>query len=1350
MRQVLTLIAVLLCTSIMLGQTNKGGISGTVLDASGGAIPGASVTITNLGTNQAVTVTTTETGSFSAALLDPVTYSVAVEASGFKRALVQNVKVDTATTATVNVTIEPGGLNEQVTVTSESQLLNTESGTTGQTITERQIVEMPLNNRSVLDLALTVANVSGVAGTEDPELSDEIPAPGFNLSINGGRPGTTSILADGANNTGVGLARALVTFSPDTVQEFKVETSNFSAQFGQTGGGVINMTTKSGTNNYEGLFYWYHRNPALNAAPFTTNVDNRPQSTRRQHQFGLTYGGPVRVPKIYDGRDRTFFFVAFEPRYYYQEEPITGLLPTEAMLQGDFTNVVRVTGGHAPRDVAERFGLQNQIADATLYRQFDLVNGNQFVRMPLPASGMFPRFTDAQGNPVNIIPKEYLDPVSQQLLKYLPTRGDYFIDDGELKNYVDKRFVKNLDKRMSIKIDHHLTGNNLLTGRYTQVPIRGDRGHGNFQVGRDEINADGTDYSWSKQILLTDTHTFSPSLINELRLNYTYGRFTRNLPPMFDAQTGRNFSTELGLPSLTVGALPSINTGVATIGYANSQQNENNEHSFGIASNLSWVKGNRTWKFGVDLMQQRLKTIPIFGASGGRYEFQRNRSLTNINGNNNGSGGIEFAQFLLGTYNQAVLREVLIPYYYQWNSGALYVQQDWKVKSNLTLNLGLRYSLQLPRTEKFNRQGAFRIDLTETLPLPQSARRAIAIGLGLLPTNAAADVAIPDGTPSTTLVAPFVFAGEDGQSRYLFPVQKSNFEPRFGFAWVPKMFGWNDSGKLVLRGGYGLSHVPLTGLGRNPSPDFAAGTTEYGTFDNRVTNPGFVTRIGTNPPVISAIPPETYLSSLADINVAATAISDNTHVPYVQSWSASLAYELPQSTVVELSYNGGKGTHLFSPPININSPPFAATQAMRERGLSLADDVNDPLGRLGPTGALRRFDRAILASPYLGYPRLDVAFDASGNSIRHAGTISVRRRHTKGLSYTMNYTYGKGIDEASDSGSISFVNLNIRSPGHVNYGAPRHIDRAVSQFDVKHAFSTTFLYDLPFGRGRTFLSRAPGIVEQLFGGWSLSGVGRIQSALPLVTVIRDDNQILGSSNNQRAIRPDLVPGVPLLNPRYDRSCPIGDTCEPYFNPAAFMRPVKGILGNAPRTFDGARGPSQRFLDLSVQKNFALDNDGKRRLQIRVDAINVLNHPIFRTARLEDGGEIFVAPNEGTLSTADYDNWQRFDPVNRHARSTPEGAALFNDINNRIRGLNINPNRAANPNAIILPSDFFHVPVPEGFHSMNANSFNVNTVEGLKLYRLRQAYTADRWGFLTSGRRSGYDPRFIQFALKFYF
>ncbi|HEV2883347.1 MAG TPA: carboxypeptidase regulatory-like domain-containing protein [Pyrinomonadaceae bacterium] len=1370
MRLVKTLIVALFCATVATGQTNKGGISGTVFDPNGAVVPGATVTLTNAGNNHQIVVITSESGAYSFSSLDPVTYNILVEAAGFKKVLLEKVKVDTATTAAVNITLETGSITQQVYISSDAQLINTESGTPSQTITERQIVEMPLNNRSVLDLVLTTPGATGVAGTEDPELDvgdTTIPAPGFNVNINGGRAGSTAILADGASNTGVGLARAVVTFSPDTVQEFTVQRSNFSAEFGQTGGGVVNLTTKSGNNDFNGLFYWYHRNPTFNAAPYTTQTNNRPLSRRRQHQFGLTFSGPVPLPRfgeggpsLKSGRDKTFFFVAFEPRYYYDESPFTSNLPTEAMRRGDFNDVVAIDGGFAPRTIVNQFGLQSQIRDATLYNHYTVVNGNQLRFLTNPNGTLVTAFTPFANN---IIPANLIDPTSRNVMQFFPDAGEWFLADGQLRNYASSTFIKDLERRFTLRLDHHVTSNNQMSFRYTQVPIRGDRGRANFEVGKDEINSGGTDYSWSKQLLLTDTHTFGSAVVNELRLNYTFGRFSKTLPPGFDPQGGRNLSTELGLPSITVGGLPEFQTAPYSLGTSLSTQNENSEHNYEIADNVSWVHGDHVTKFGVFLLRQDLKTIPLFGSVGGRYEFARNTTLTNSNGQASGTGGIPFAQFLMGTYNQTTLRDTIIPYYYQWLSGALFLQDDWKVKPNLTLNMGVRYALQFPRTEKYDRQGAFLPELAQEFPLP-------------------APITLADGRVITTaLVPPFAFSGRGGRSRYAFPVEKRNFEPRFGFAWTPRLFGWNKDSKFVLRGGYGLSHAPLSGTGRNPSPDFSAGTVTYGTTDLRnqfVDLSGrnaqgapinvLAARLGSNIPVLNPQSPEAFLNIPADglvylgsinfVNIA-TATSQAARVPYVQNWSLSAAYELPQNTVLELAYTGAKGTHLFLPPINTNQVPFELSEAYLAQGRNANVNINDPLGRRTPTGAVVQFPDIYQGTKYFGFSGLNEQFNASANSIYHAGSVSLNRRFAKGLTYTVNYTFSKSIDEASDAGDIRFVNLNVRSPGHINFGAPRSEDRAVSLFDVRHAFSTTFLYDLPFGKGQHFLSKPHWLVQGVLGNWSFSGVGRIQSGLPLVTVLRDDNGV-GVPGNVRAIRPDIVPGVPLLNPRYSSSCPTGGNCEPYFNPAAFMRPIKGELGNAPRTLDGARAPWQQFLDVSLQKNFLLGKDGKRRLQFRVDAINVLNHPIFRNGRLEDSGEIFAAPNEALLTNNEYDAWRNFSPTTRPARGTQPATDIINAINgvSGVGGL-IRNNRQPGTQCPLpgsttncaLRLDFYHVRVPEGFFSMNANQFDIANLEGYQLYRMRQAYTPDRWGFLNvMPGRSGYSPRFIQFAVKLYF
>src|SRR5215469_13631219 len=781
MKQIKILLAILSLAVVAAGQTNRGGISGTVTDSTGAVVAKATVTITNLGTNQTIKVVTSDAGAFTATSLEPVAYRVTVEAPGFKRAVADNVKVDTANTSEVNFALETGALDNQVSITAETPLLNAESGTVGQTITERQIQDVPLLNRSVLDLAVTLPNVSGDVGSENPGVTAGAPVPGFNLSLDGGRPGSTAILADGVNNTGVGIARAVVTFSPETVQEFTVKTSAYSAEYGRTGGGIINMTTKSGTNRINGTALWYQRNPALNAAPYTTSATNRPPSLLRENQLHFSVGGAALKQKINDEHDRTFFFFAVEPRYREDFLVTDTLLPTDAMRAGNFSNLARVSNGWAPADVVARFGLV-VTGPSIIYQQFNLV-GNQLKPITLASGQQYQPF------PGNRIPQSMMDPTALKALEFMPHAGSYFIDgSGLLSNYVVNRFVHQNEVRYTTRIDHTIDRNNILSFRYTLLPVVGETGFGS------DINGNTASYSHSQQALITETHTFSPTLINEARINYTRGTFSNDFTPEFSIKGGRNLATELGLPSLTSGGMPLLEfldgpNAFANIGSSGSTNNYNVEERYGLTDIVYWTKGTMSWKFGADIAHELLNVIPFFGASGGRWDF-RVVQTSNNRSTQGPAGGNSFASYLMGVSNLALVRPALIPYYYRWNSGAGFVQNDWKVKPNLTLNLGLRYSLQLPRTEKNNLQGEFLPDLAQSFPISPTT----------LPGS--------NQVISSILVPPFGYAGRGGRSKYLVPIERHDFEPRFGFAWSPHLFGLNN---FVVRGGYGLSHAPITG-----------------------------------------------------------------------------------------------------------------------------------------------------------------------------------------------------------------------------------------------------------------------------------------------------------------------------------------------------------------------------------------------------------------------------------------------------------------------------------------------------------------------------------------------------------
>jgi hypothetical protein len=864
---------------------------------------------------------------------------------------------------------------------------------------------------------------------------------------------------------------------------------------------------------------------------------------------------------------------------------------------------------------------------------------------------------------------------------------------------------------------------------------------------------------------------FSPVTLNDIRLNYTRGTFSDDFSPQFSINSGQNLSTQLGLPSLTHGGMPLFlfstdgngYDAFTNIGSGQSTNNFNVEERYNIVDTVYLSRGAMSWKVGVDLSRDLLNVTPFFGASGGRWDFRTGQTSAQFGSTSTANGGDSFASYLLGIPNVVLQRPVLIPYYYRWSSGAAFIQNDWKVRPNLTLNLGVRYSLQLPRTEKNNLQGEFLPQLAQSFPVP-----------------AANQVTLPGSNQviSSILVPPFAYAGLGGRSKYLVPIERHDFEPRFGFAWNPHRFGMD---RLVLRGGYGLSHAPITGNNRLANPDFGStvNVTTTASGSTGAVDPTSAVRLSSNPPLInpSLTPaqalniPANGLVYLGGLGIPGFVVSQNTHIPYVQNWNLSLSYELNRNTMIEAAYVGAKGTHLYLPLINQNPRDFNLIQGIygavapvssikgepqnsTTKNTPVTPDTTlpDPLGRTDLAGNVLQIPIGSLASQYGGFNALNSFFNGGGDSIRHAVYVSVLRRVGTGLTVTGNYTYGRSIDDASDASPDKFVlATGVTNGGQVTFGAPLSSDRAESSFDIPHAVSATYIYDLPFGRGRRFLQDARAPLRLIAGNWATSGVFRLQSEYPFLPVIQDANGLSGSATH--TIRPDVVPGVPLINPNYNRNCITLVTCEPYVNPAAFMRPVKGDLGDAARTL-AIRGPLNRFFDASIQKDFPLPGpEGRRRVQFRVDLLNAFNHPNFQvtSGTLVNGGnsnDFMGAPSEGTtgfnaagqptftpISTSEYNSWATAN--GQPSASTSAGLAEYNAINSMVNGTRLSSGA--------LPTDFFHVPVPQGFATMGATSFDIRTLNGFKLYRLRQAY-GQGFGQL---RELGM-PRYIQFGLKIYF
>jgi hypothetical protein len=329
---------------------------------------------------------------------------------------------------------------------------------------------------------------------------------------------STLMMADGANNTGVSLARTMVSFTPETVQEFTVITSIPSAEYGTTGGGVINATTKSGTNSLNGTALWYNRNPAFAAAPFTQAATNRPVSTLKYNQFSFAAGGPVWIPKVYNGKNRTFWFAAVEPFYRRDHVDQYGVLPTDGMRNGDFSDVVNTASGWLPKSVVQQFtGVAPASAltlnDSTIYDQYNVVNGNQFTPATI-ASGA----TTYVPFPGNVIPKNMIDSTALKTLPYIATANTYFLNaNGTISNVFAPRLLSQDETRYTFRVDHIISAKNRVYGRYSLTPV--------IKIQGTPVSPtnNGAQYSWGQQAMIADTHTFTPTLINDIRLNYTGG-----------------------------------------------------------------------------------------------------------------------------------------------------------------------------------------------------------------------------------------------------------------------------------------------------------------------------------------------------------------------------------------------------------------------------------------------------------------------------------------------------------------------------------------------------------------------------------------------------------------------------------------------------------------------------------------------------------------------------------------------------------------------------------------------------------------------------------------------------------
>src|ERR1700704_4549609 len=991
---------------IAMGQKDAASIVGIVEDPSGAVVPGAQITITDADRGTSYVTSTDGSGNYVAGPLRIGRYTVKVGMKDFKTAVIGPFDLQLGQRREVNVKLQIGEALQNVRVKAVPSL-ETQTSDLGQVIDNRTINDLPLNGRTFSQLALPAA---GIAPSEPGAANEGT----FGFSSNGARSYQNNYLLDGIdNNSNItdlqNGASYVIQPSVDAVEEFKVQTNGYSAEFGRGNGAVLNATIKSGTNKFHGSVFKFLRNDKFDAR----NFFEQKRGAYQRNQFGATLGGPVRIPHLYDGTNHSFFFVDYEGLRLRQQRPLQEVVPTPEMRLGDFSALIDYTTDAGVTDCNGGPTYAGELFNTRLTRHR---NGDKG-----PLCGV-PFGYDPSGKPINIIPSSLLDPLAVSLIKLWP--GPNVTGNGAF-NYLTEPKVRENQDNFDIRFDHTFSEKDSAFTRYS-YQVQPSTHPAVFQAtggGGNEASA-GFDHNFYSSVALSETHVLNPHVGNEVRLGYNRIN-ARHL--QFDFN--RNVSAQLGIPGIPFGpkngGLPLLDfTDVGSIGTPLTLPSIQVQNTYTLSDNLTVTHGKHSLKVGAEIRREEFTILqPI--ASRGHLNF--GNTFTD-NPANPGSGGSGFASFLIGLPDFGEIASVHNVDYQRPVYG-FYVQDDLRVSSRLTLNLGLRYDLFVPIRERLNQQATYDMS-TQTLLVPRGQTAKLTPALAkFIPLSATA-------------------------SRGLVPADIDNFAPRVGFA-----FKLHD--RVVLRSSYGIFYAGYESGGwSNPSPGFNPPFSSAQTFQMPCTastaNPA-------NEQEDCSIPGLSHffngfpLDSLSNPTLPQLfGLDPSFRSPYMQQWQLSMQYQLPLDTVLEIAYSGSKGTRLFS--------FYNANQAAPSK------DPNAPTKKRRPIPAI---DNAIFQ------------LRPDGNSEYNGLQVRAEHRFSRGLSLLRTYSYGHSLDNSSS------VNLQSRNFSDFRWSAHPEWEHGNSDFDVRHRFVLSYTYELPFGHGKRFATS--GLANQVFGGWELSGIASLIS-----------------------------------------------------------------------------------------------------------------------------------------------------------------------------------------------------------------------------------------------------------------
>ncbi|HWH58189.1 MAG TPA: TonB-dependent receptor [Terriglobales bacterium] len=1112
--------------------------SGSVSDSTGARVPNANVTINGPDKGITRTYKTDTEGNFSFALLPASTYTLTVSAQGFKTFRQEGIALEVGQSASQSVTMTIGTA-EQVEVTSEAPLLQTDNANVGAEVSTKQITELPLNLRNVfnfVELNSSVNNLSqrqtissgGQQGSSDQDVSF--------LNFGGGYFGTNAFLLDGAWDTSEGWGGVIYVPSPDNVQEFKVQQNSFSAQYGWSTGNVINVVTKSGGSGLHGDIYDYLRNAALDANHFSVPVAPKPNSHR--NQFGVAVGGPVYIPGIYKQRDKTFFFFNFEGHRDHNGGNTSGISPIPGFRNGDFSALL---GANIGTDACGRPILSGQLYDPFSTRPASACGGpaTSNIRDPIAGNNLAtytsPFVPGGAGNLINAI--------GQKLINYYPAANP---GNPTATNWSASGVLADYSDEYSGRIDHNFTERTRLYGRYSYKKEYKDE-EAAFYGASDPAGPGQRNPNNRWNVGLGISQVFSPTFTMSVNLGgmkWVEGN---------DMQSKGFKASTLGLPSFIDTYSPQFPIIAMPTGYLP-------EGPVAGAGQGAFPRAAASGS--VDFVKSRGPHQLSFGymavatdENGGRF-YQAGFNFDSVF-----SGGPDPAAEAAGTGNPFASMLMGVPaggsagvaisnVSRTWFHG-VYLQDDWKATRKLTLNLGLRYEIQRPVTDRYNRQASF--DYNAVNPISSAVGQTYKGALQ------------------------YATSGNRG----LFDTNYKNFAPRLGFAYqlMPK---------LVMRGGYGVFYPP-TYRGTGPAPGFTS-VTPYVSSNNAGLTPA---NGGLSGAFSGGLVPVTGSSQggLTDVGFNVGAVSRSRKTYYVQQWSYGVQYAPTHNDVLDITYVGNHGVHVISSGLNLNQldPKYFSM------GSALLAQVPNPFHsalQTSAAGSPCNLDQPTVAAgqllrPYPEFCDINENQDPAGTSHYNALDVNYTHRVSQGLTLLASYTFSKFIDDVGGpenwaSASANFSE-NIRNV--YNLAAEKSVDAT----DTPHSFVLSYVYELPVGKGRKYGSGMNGIANTVIGGWQTSGTLTLKEGFPL-TITQSNTNPFGVGQHV-----NVVGDYHLSHP----------TAGEWFNPSAFAVAPQFTLGNAPRYFSDLRAPAYKNWDVSIQKYFPVNE--RFRFQFRMDMFNALNH-----------------------------------------------------------------------------------------------------------------------------------------------